>query len=218
MNWEAAGAIGEIVGALAVVVTLGYLAMQVRSAREAAADTNRLNRANNVMDIALALATHPDLARNLANAEGITPYSESYAEMFDLDAEQAGSVDWVHCHTFWMHWGQYSSSTSPGDLDEIANVAASIQRSTRSGIQPGHDMRASAHPNSLWADGSAAVARWASGTVRRTWGASSGSGSAATRPESMIERVEITQIPESASRRTCSSDGALSMKPACTKA
>jgi hypothetical protein len=30
MNWEALGAIGETVGAVAVVVTLGYLAVQIR--------------------------------------------------------------------------------------------------------------------------------------------------------------------------------------------
>lgn len=30
MNWEATGAIGEIVGAIAVVVTIGYLAVQIR--------------------------------------------------------------------------------------------------------------------------------------------------------------------------------------------
>ena len=30
MNWEAIGAVGELVGALAVVLTLGYLAAQVR--------------------------------------------------------------------------------------------------------------------------------------------------------------------------------------------
>ena len=30
MNWEALGAIGEIVGAVAVVVTVGYLAVQIR--------------------------------------------------------------------------------------------------------------------------------------------------------------------------------------------
>ena len=30
MNWEALGAIGEIVGAVAVIVTIGYLAVQIR--------------------------------------------------------------------------------------------------------------------------------------------------------------------------------------------
>ena len=40
MNWDAIGAVGEIVGAIAVVVTLAYLAVQVRMARiTAAAET-----------------------------------------------------------------------------------------------------------------------------------------------------------------------------------
>ena len=30
MNWDAIGAIGEVVGALAVFITLGYLAVQIR--------------------------------------------------------------------------------------------------------------------------------------------------------------------------------------------
>jgi hypothetical protein len=41
MNWEALGAIGEIVGAIAVVVTLGYLAVQIRqNTRTVRASTN----------------------------------------------------------------------------------------------------------------------------------------------------------------------------------
>jgi hypothetical protein len=36
MNWEAIGAVGEIVGALSVVLTLIYLARQVHEARQAA--------------------------------------------------------------------------------------------------------------------------------------------------------------------------------------
>ena len=31
MNWDAIGAVGEIIGALAVVVTLAYLAVQIRA-------------------------------------------------------------------------------------------------------------------------------------------------------------------------------------------
>jgi hypothetical protein len=30
MNWEAIGAIGEVLGALVVVITIGYLAVQIR--------------------------------------------------------------------------------------------------------------------------------------------------------------------------------------------
>lgn len=110
------------------MIALVYLAMQVRSARDAAADTNRLNRANNVMGVAVVLATHPDVLRSLSKAEGVTPYFESYAKKFDLDVDEAGAVNWLHCYSFWMHWGQYSSSTSPEDLEEIANVVSVYYR------------------------------------------------------------------------------------------
>lgn len=41
MNWDAIGAIGEIVGAAAVVVTLGYLARQIRQSMAAAKTDSR---------------------------------------------------------------------------------------------------------------------------------------------------------------------------------
>lgn len=48
MNWDAIGAVGEIIGAVAVLVTLIYLAIQVRHARRAqqaeAIRANRLER------------------------------------------------------------------------------------------------------------------------------------------------------------------------------
>lgn len=46
MNWDAIGAIGELIGALAVVVTLGFLALQVRRSTRATNESNRLERAS----------------------------------------------------------------------------------------------------------------------------------------------------------------------------
>ena len=44
MNWDAVGAIGEIIGAVAVVATLYYLALQIREntarTRQVEANTN----------------------------------------------------------------------------------------------------------------------------------------------------------------------------------
>ena len=54
MDYDAVSAVGEISGALAIVLTLGYFGIQVRAAREAAADTNRLQRSNGVREIMLA--------------------------------------------------------------------------------------------------------------------------------------------------------------------
>lgn len=44
MNWEAFGAIGEVVGAAAVVLTLGILAIQVRHNTRSMNESNRLER------------------------------------------------------------------------------------------------------------------------------------------------------------------------------
>jgi hypothetical protein len=62
MNWEALGAIGEIVGAVAVVVTLGYLAVQIRqNTRSVRASTNHaLTEQRN--QINFRLASDPSLA------------------------------------------------------------------------------------------------------------------------------------------------------------
>ena len=61
MNWDALGAIGELVGAMAVVATLAYLAVQMRQ-------NNKLSRATAVQTVSQQnleflgmLATNPDL-------------------------------------------------------------------------------------------------------------------------------------------------------------
>ena len=51
MNWDAIGAVGEVLGATVVFITLVYLAMQVKSAKLTAIDANRLARAKGVTDM-----------------------------------------------------------------------------------------------------------------------------------------------------------------------
>jgi hypothetical protein len=58
MNWDAIGATGESLSAILVLITLIYLATQVRYAKNTAADTNRLARAKGVCDYQLACATN----------------------------------------------------------------------------------------------------------------------------------------------------------------
>jgi hypothetical protein len=57
MNWQAIGAVGEILGALAVVLTLAYLAVQIRESRKATAadiyQTRAMSRADAELRIAL---------------------------------------------------------------------------------------------------------------------------------------------------------------------
>jgi hypothetical protein len=98
MNWDAIGAIGELVGAMAVVVTLGYLAVQIRYARSEARralsqgrgealrsllieqQDERLNRL--VLQVNAALGAEP------------RPFAVALAERTGVSAEDASLLLW----------------------------------------------------------------------------------------------------------------------------
>lgn len=61
MNWEAVGAVGEILGAVAVVITLVYLAMQVRQNTKAV-QAAAIDSANtHVSDIRMEIFSDADV-------------------------------------------------------------------------------------------------------------------------------------------------------------
>ncbi len=61
MNWSAVGAIGELLGAAAVVVSLLYLAAQMRmGARQAQLEAGR-NLSRGIGDVSLALSVNGEL-------------------------------------------------------------------------------------------------------------------------------------------------------------
>ncbi len=122
MNWDAIGAIGEILGALAVVLTLAYLAGQVRVARSAAADTSRLTRVQGVREQLLATANNDDVLESTVIAYRADPYYERFGETFSLSPMAAARLDFMHQAWFWLHWGHFSSTNDPRDLDELAHV------------------------------------------------------------------------------------------------
>jgi len=75
MNWDAIGAIGEMIGSVAVLATLGYLAVQVRHAREDVRRSISNARSEANRDALAALAEERTLPLMLkANAfEGALP-------------------------------------------------------------------------------------------------------------------------------------------------
>ena len=129
MNWEALGAIGDLVGGLAVVVTLGYLALQVRSANVATADANRLARAAGVRELLKAVATDDGLREsiNAMDAPSLA-FHERYAEAFGVRIDQAQRAEYYCEYFFWLHWGQFASSNEERDLAELRNIANSFYR------------------------------------------------------------------------------------------
>jgi len=67
MNWEAIGAIGEILGAVGVIVTLAYLATQIRQNTKMARGATRQELAGQLQLNASDLVTVEDIARILQN-------------------------------------------------------------------------------------------------------------------------------------------------------
>ena len=62
MNWEAISAIGQIVGALAVLITLIYLAIQLKQNTAAVATSTYESAMTGFNDINVVVASHPELA------------------------------------------------------------------------------------------------------------------------------------------------------------
>ena len=61
MNWDAVGAIGELFGALAVVLTLGYLAAQVRQNSQGMIVAAKLDIEKNFNEYTNLILEHPEL-------------------------------------------------------------------------------------------------------------------------------------------------------------
>jgi hypothetical protein len=126
MNWEAIGAIGEILGALAVVITLVYLASQVRHAKDASADANRLERSKGVRDMIMACALNSDLRKTMGKGLKVQDYYAEIAPKLGLSLEEAEQFDWGIAYYFWLHWGQYASTTTESDMHELESIVAAF--------------------------------------------------------------------------------------------
>jgi hypothetical protein len=69
MNWEAAGAIGEIVGAIAVVATLIFLVIQLRHSTQATQNNAWQDITRILSDLNVTEVTDPDLSSFVQQAE-----------------------------------------------------------------------------------------------------------------------------------------------------
>ena len=63
MDWQMPGAVGELLGAVGVVVTLGYLASQIRQSRVASQQTALAEVMDHNARFLAQLSTSPDMAR-----------------------------------------------------------------------------------------------------------------------------------------------------------
>jgi hypothetical protein len=113
MNWDAVSAISEALGAIAVLVTLGYLALQVRHARDEMARSTRQARADAMRQVWLTQAGSPELAAGfskLFSHHGVQPgafqATAAAAGLSDIEARQVYASLWAS----WTHYEQVIES------------------------------------------------------------------------------------------------------------
>jgi hypothetical protein len=126
MNWDAIGAIGDFVGAMAVVTTLIYLAIQVRHAKMATADQSRIYRATAVREIIIETSRNEALRMAQIKDWGMEPYYQEMAKRLGTTMEEASMLDWGNNYYFWIWWGQYSSTTEKRDRKELEYVIENL--------------------------------------------------------------------------------------------
>jgi hypothetical protein len=118
------GAIGEILGAAAILVTLIYLANQIKYARLTAMDTNRTSRVVGIRDLNGKLVS--DAAVRSAWNKALGPASRQLhtdiAATLDLSFDEASIVILQGCNWGYTHWGQYRSMKTPEDEAELRNI------------------------------------------------------------------------------------------------
>jgi len=124
MNWDAVLVISEIVGVIAVVISLLYLAVQVRFARLAAADTSRTARAIGIRELDLAMVSNSELRENWIKSSDLKSIYEALGSEMNVSVDSALQVDTLCQSWMRLHWGQYKSITTSEDLKDLERLVS----------------------------------------------------------------------------------------------
>jgi len=138
MNWEAIAAIGQMLGSIAVFVTLGYLAVQIRHARGEVRRSINQSRSETVRQFYMTYATDERLENVRQKAHILlagqpTGFARELMERTGMTAEEATAVFWDQ-----MAWWSYRAQTIPY-LDEGHPDLQHARLSRRAGAAPRRD-------------------------------------------------------------------------------
>ncbi len=119
MNWDAIGAVGELVGGVAVLATLIYLAVQVRHTKNQLKLNGMQARGSSAVDLLMPIANDPELAALLLKM-GHPRFGD-----FGLEAVEAQRIG-AWCHA-WMQVQQANHYLLPeGTHDELLQFWLSV--------------------------------------------------------------------------------------------
>jgi hypothetical protein len=124
MNIQDLGAIGEVVGAIAILITLAYLAAQIRYAKFAVTDQSRQNRAAALREINGRLVNNQELRQTfdaVASPEWKAMLGD-LANTWDVSVDQASLIYWSQNDYIWTHWAQFYSQKTKDDERELENI------------------------------------------------------------------------------------------------
>jgi hypothetical protein len=118
MNWEEIGAIGQVLGSIAVFITLGYLAVQVRHARKEVQRSIAQSRGEIARELILNRVNNPWLnALNVKAHRGLgeerSPFAEALMERAGLTLEEGVALNWEQ-QAWWLYRAQVIA-----DVDEL---------------------------------------------------------------------------------------------------
>ena len=134
MNWEEVGAIGQVLGSVAVFVTLGYLAVQVRHARSEARRSTTENRAAVARQLLLLQVTDERLNKVYMKTMdgGSTERAATFVGRMGLSDAEAKTYD-----VFQVVWWQYRAGVINRIDDLPSGEKSAFDATLRLSYQPG---------------------------------------------------------------------------------
>ena len=147
MNWDAIGAIGETVGAFAVVATLIYLAIQTKQTREAVQAGGTLSTMEIFSRWRTALVQSPDLSNIAAKANAGEKLDAQEQIKFSLFCDEmffAVTVSYATSHQSLINACEMMAAEPANMHSTVMNnyqLAAKVKYSDLR-IRPGTDVRA----------------------------------------------------------------------------
>ena len=106
MNWEAAGAVGEIVGAVAVLITLVYLAAQIKQSNDLARFSASKELMNQFNGLNRLVTTDATLRQTLMKT----------ADLSDEEREQVYNFAMMYCNVWYSMQAAYDNGQIDREL------------------------------------------------------------------------------------------------------
>ena len=132
MNWDAIGAVGQMLGSIAVVVSMVYAGLQVQQAKTEVQRSISQHRADSLAALLLARATNQHLceaftAANAALGAQDAPFVDALTRRAGLTLQDANALQ-AEQQAWWLHGTQIVNALGELSAGERAEFEALAHR------------------------------------------------------------------------------------------